>query len=129
MSSRVVSKFCHREECGPFLRFVQGEQPKVSFQLLIYSFGFPISLGVIGSGKGDVVLKEMGKFLCEGRGELWSLVGDYLRVKAELRENMSEKELGNSGSVNVFCAGAINYPLCKPMVNHDHNQIITVRIG
>ena len=38
----------------------------VSFQFLVYSFGLPISLGVIGSGKGDVVLKEAGKLLDKG---------------------------------------------------------------
>ena len=38
-----------------------------------------------------------------------------------MRENMSEKELCHSGSINVFCAGAINYPLSKAMVYHDHD--------
>ena len=35
---------------------------------------------------------------------------------------MSEKELGNSCCINVFCARAINYPLCKAMVYHDHEE-------
>ena len=76
---------------------------------------------MIGSGEGNVVLEEIGKFSGKGGGELWSSVGDHFRVKAELRENMSKKDLGNSSCVNVFCAGAINYPLCKPMVYHDHD--------
>ena len=58
-----MSEFCHGEETGPFLGFIGGEQPQVSFQLLIYLFSFSIHLGVIGSGEGIVVLKEAGKFL------------------------------------------------------------------
>ena len=42
-------------------------------------------------------------------------------MKAELRENMHKKEFGDSSCVDVFCAGAINYPLCKAMVYQDHN--------
>ena len=76
---------------------------------------------VIGSGEGDVILKEIGEFLGKGRGKLRSPVQDYLGVKAESRENMSKKELGYSCCINVFCAGAINYPLHKAMVYHDHD--------
>ena len=76
---------------------------------------------MIGSGEGDIVLKEVGKFSSKGRGELWSSVRDHFGMAAKLRENMGEKELGNSGSVNVFGAGAINSPLCKPMVYHNHD--------
>ena len=76
---------------------------------------------MIGHGEGDVVLEESGEFSSEGQGELRSPVRDYLGMKTELREDMGEKELGHSGSVNVFCAGAINYPLCKAMVYHDHD--------
>ena len=39
------------------------------------------------------------------------------------------EELGYSFRVNVFCAGAINYPFCKAMVYHDHDRIISVGIG
>ena len=83
---------------------------------------------MIGSGEGEVVLKEAGEFSSESRGELWSPVRDHLGVEAELRETMGEKELGNSSSINVFCTGAINYPLCKAMVYHYHYRIKTVRI-
>ena len=76
---------------------------------------------MISGGKGDIILKEASEFLSEGGGELRSSVRDHFRVKAELGENMTEKELGNSGSVYVFCAGAINHPLHKAMVYHDHD--------
>ena len=42
---------------------------------------------------------------------------------------MGEKELGNPSGVNVFCVGAVNYPLHKAMVYHDHYCIETMRIG
>ena len=75
---------------------------------------------MVSGGEGGVILEKVGKFPGEGRGKLWSSVRDHLRVKAKSRENMSEKELGNSCSVNVFCARTINYPLHKAMVYHDH---------
>ena len=121
MGSRVVSEFCHGKEISPFFRFIGGEQPQICFQLLIYSFSFPVHLGVIGGGKGDIILQEAGEFSGKGRCELRSPVRDHFGVKAELRDNMGEKELGDSGSVNVFCAGAINYPLYKAMVYHDYD--------
>ena len=84
---------------------------------------------MISSGKGNIVLKEVSEFLSKGRGELWSSVRDHLGVKAKSRENMGEKELCDSSSIDVFSAGAINYPLHKAMVYHDHNRIKTMRIG
>ena len=76
---------------------------------------------MVGSREGDIILEEVGEFLREGRGELWSPVGDYLGVETESRENIGEKELSNSINVNVFCARGINYPLHKAMVYHNHN--------
>ena len=76
---------------------------------------------MVSGGEGNVILEEAGKFSGEGRGELWSSVRDHFQVKTESWENMSEKELGNSFGLNVFSAGAINYPLRKSMVYHDHD--------
>ena len=76
---------------------------------------------MISSGKGNIILKEVSEFSSKGGGKLQSSVRDHFRVKAKLGENMTEKELGNSGSIYVFCAGAINYPLCKAMVYHNHD--------
>ena len=76
---------------------------------------------MIGGGGGYIILEKVGEFSSEGGGELWYSVRDYLRVRAKLRENMSKKELGNSCCINVFCAGAINYPIHKSMVYHDHD--------
>ena len=33
-----------------------------------------------------------------------------------MRKNIGEKELGHPFRINVFCAGAVNYPLSKAMV-------------
>ena len=109
--------------------FIRGEQAEISFQFLVYPFRFSISLGVIGGGKGDVILEEAGKFSGEGGGKLWSSVGNYLGVEAEPREDIGEEKLGYSFGVNVFSAGAINYPLSEPMVYHDHDSIVSVRKG
>ena len=76
---------------------------------------------MVSSGEGNIILEEAGEFSGEGRGELGSSVRDHFGVEAKLRENMGKKELGNSSSINVFCAEAINYPLHKAMVYHDHD--------
>ena len=123
-----MSEFCHGEKGGPFFGLVRGEQPWISFQLLVDSFCFSVSLWVVSGGKGDIILEKAGKFPSKGRGELWSPVQDHFGVEAKSRENMNEEEFGNSCSVNVFCARAINYPLHKAMVYHDHYRIKTMRI-
>ena len=84
---------------------------------------------MIGCGEGDIVLEEMGKFSGKSWCKLWSSVRDHLRVEAKSRKNVSEKELGDSGSIDFFCAGAINYLLHKAMVYHDHDRIKTLRVG
>ena len=83
---------------------------------------------MISGRKGDVILEEAGEFSSEGRGKLWSSVGDYLGVEAKSRENIGKEKLGYPFRVNVFCAGAINYPLREPMVDHDHDRIVSVRV-
>ena len=76
---------------------------------------------MVGSGECDVVLEETGEFSHEGRIKLRSSVGDHLGVETELRKNIGEEKLGYSFGINVLSAGAINYPLRKPMVYHDHD--------
>ena len=83
-------------------------------------FCFPISLRVVGGGKGNIVMEEASEFPCKGRSKLWSSVGNYFVVEAKLRKDIGEKELGDSLQINGFFAGAVNYPLCKSMVYHDH---------
>ena len=124
-----MSEFCHGKELGPIFGFIRSEQSEVCLQFLVYPFGFSISLRVIGCGEGDVVLEEASEFSHKGRSKLWSSIGDYLRVKAKPRKNIGEEELGDSFGINVFCAGAVNYPLRKPMVYHDHDRIVSVGIG
>ena len=53
----------------------------------------------------------MGKFSCEGRGELGSFVRDNSVVKAELQEDVLKKDLGNVHCGGGFVARAENYPL------------------
>ena len=52
------------------------EDPKIGFNFLIGSFSLPIRLGVVGRGEADIVFKNTGEFVSEGRGKLWASVGD-----------------------------------------------------
>ena len=65
MGGGVVSEFCHGKKLGPFLRFIRSEQSQVRFQFLVYPFRFSVSLRVVGSGEGDIILEEAGEFSCE----------------------------------------------------------------
>ena len=84
---------------------------------------------MVGGGEGYVISEEAGELSCEGRGKLRTPIRDYLGMETELRENIGEEKLGYSFGINVFCTGAINYPLCKPMVYHDHDRVISVGVG
>ena len=39
-------------------------------------------------------------------------------------KDMGKEKLGYAGSINVFGTGSKDYPLCKAMVNHDHQGIM-----
>ena len=49
-------------------------------------------------------------------------------MKAESGKDVGEKELGYSFHVDILVTRAINYPLCKAMVYHDHDCIKTMGI-
>ena len=44
-------------------------------------------------------------------------------MKTEAFEYEVKKQLGNPCSINGFLARCENYPLCKAMVDHDHDRI------
>ena len=50
-------------------------------------------------------------------------------METEAFKDMGKKELGDAGSINVFGAGSKDYPLCKAMVDHDHQRIMAGRWG
>ena len=39
-------------------------------------------------------------------------------------KDVGKKKLGNASSINVFGTGSKDYPLCKAVVNHDHQGIM-----
>ena len=50
-------------------------------------------------------------------------VGDDLVVEAEAKVYFVKKECSNTSGGNVFLCGIENYPLSKPMVDHDQKGI------
>ena len=54
-----------------------------------------------------------------------TLIRDEGVMKAKVFEYIVKKELGDFGCVNDFVARSKNYPLCKAMVDHDHDRIET----
>ena len=53
----VVMEFGCGEEFCPFLGVVGAEDPEISFNFLVGSFGLPISLRVIGGRKADIIVE------------------------------------------------------------------------
>ena len=78
---------------------------------------------MVGSGKGDVVVKEAGKFSCKGRGELGSLVRDDSVVKAKLGKDVLKKDFGNVHRGGGLVARVEIYPLRKAMIYHNQNRV------
>ena len=39
-------------------------------------------------------------------------------------KDMGKKKLGYAGSIDVFGTGSKDYPLCKAVVDHDHQGIM-----
>ena len=89
-------------------------------------FRFTISLWVVGRGKGEVVLKESGEFSSKGRCKLRAAIRDKFVMEAESSEDFGEKEFSDPGGVYHFVTRDVNYPLTKPMVDHDHYRIETL---
>ena len=50
-------------------------------------------------------------------------------MKSKAFKYMVEKELSNSIHINSLGARNQYYPLCKAMVDHDHEGVITMRKG
>ena len=53
------------------------------------------------------------------------MIRDEGIVKAKAFEYIVKKELSDSGCVNGFGARSKNYPLCKAVVNYNHDRIET----
>ena len=45
-------------------------------------------------------------------------------METEVFKDMGKEKLSYAGSIDVFGTGSKNYPLCKAVVNHDHQGIM-----
>jgi len=102
---------------------------EISFHFLVDTFSFSIGLRVIGSGKGEIIVKNSSKFSSECGGELWTTVRDNLVVESIAEEDFVEEKGGNSFGSDGFLSGAENYPLSKAMVYHNQERIKASRGG
>jgi len=51
------------------------------------------------------------------------MVQDYFVVETKVGKNVFQKQGGDTGGINSFGTRDGNYPLHKPMVNHDQNRV------
>ena len=54
----IVGEFSEGDVLSPRSRVRAAEDPKICFYFLVYMFGLPISLRVVGSGKGKFITKK-----------------------------------------------------------------------
>ena len=125
----IVGELGKGNVLSPGSKVRAAEYPKVSFYFLVHTFGFPASLRVIGGGEGKFITEEFAQFLSKSAGELWSSIRDDLIIKTESFENFREEQGGDSSGIDGFLGRAENYPLSKPMVNHDQKGIKTIGKG
>ena len=74
---------------------------------------------MVSGGEGKVVSKDSSEFLCEGRGELRSAVGDNLFIETETCVNFVEEKSGYPLGGGGFLGQTEDYPLHKSVVDHD----------
>ena len=79
----VVGKLSIRDFVSPGTRVGPTEDPKMCLNLLVDMFCFAVRLGVIGGGKGEVIVEESIKLFGEGRGKLWSSIGDDFVIESK----------------------------------------------
>jgi len=96
---------------------------EIGFYFLVDLFHFSIGLGVVGGGKGEIIVENSSKFSSECRGELWTVIRDNLVVKSIAKENFMEEKGGDFFSGDGFLSGAEIYPLSKAMVYHDQERV------
>ena len=84
-------EFGGSEEFGPLVWVVCAEDPEVSFNFLIGSFGLPISLGMVSGGEAVVVFEDSSEFSGKGRCELWAMVRDEGIMESEVFEHVVKK--------------------------------------
>ena len=118
-----MNKFNMGDVFGPGSRVVSTEDSEVCLDFLVYSFSFSIGLWVISGGEGKVVFEEFPQFLSEGGGKLRARVRDDFVVKVKVEGDFVKEKGGNPFSSDGFLSRAENYPLSKPMVNHDQKRV------
>ena len=60
---------------------------------------------------------------------MWSTIRDDFVIEAKSFEYFGEEQGGDSDTVDGFLGRTENYPLSKPMVDHDQKGIKTIRKG
>ena len=83
----IVGEFGEGNVLSPRSWVRAAENPKIGFYFLVHTFGFPISLRVVGSGESKFITEEFAQFFGEGGGELWSSIRDDFVIETESFEN------------------------------------------
>ena len=79
----VVGKLSIRDFVSPGTRVGPTEDPKMCLNLLVDMFCFAVRLGVIGGGKGEVIVEEFAKLLGKGGCELGTTIRDDFIIESE----------------------------------------------
>ena len=124
-----MGKFSIDKKLLPRFGVVSTEDSKVSFKFLVYSFRLSVSLRVVSGAHGEFDSEKSSPFLKNLCGELWSSIRDDSVGESESSVDVLMEKVRSSGCVNGFIARSEDYSLCKSLVYHDQDGIISVRVG
>ena len=74
----VILELCQRQQVGPVILSLVGEQSEILLQLLVNPFCLSVSLQMVGHGGCNLDSEHPVKLSGEFCNELWSAVGHYL---------------------------------------------------
>ena len=106
----VVCEFSVRDVFDPRGWVISAVHPQVGFDFLIHTFSFSIGLWVISGGEGKVISEDSSEFLCEGRGELCSMVRYDLFIEAKACVDFVEEKSGYPLGSGGFLDQTEDYP-------------------
>ena len=88
----IVCEFGEGNVLGPRCGIRSAKDPKIGLDFLVDALSFAVSLGVVCGGEGKFIAEEFSEFFGEGRGKLWSSVGDDFVIETKSFEDLFREE-------------------------------------
>ena len=84
-------------------------------------------MGMVSGGQCGFDLEKLEEVSENLSSKLGAAVGDHLLWETKAFEEVVDKELCGLLCRDLFGAWDQNYPLCKPVVHHGQDRVVSVR--